>query len=271
MAAAMIELSSTCKVLAGLSTGHEIAVEAYTLHGPVLDALEGAARRGAHVTVELEGQPYADGKRRLASENARIVAELRRAGAEASLEDPVHAKEIAIDGALYLDERNWHDDDIVLRVDDPGASGSPMTKSEALEGEAKVLTGAHAGDGVIVESESFGTGNAAFDALRALGRAHAAPRLLVSEADLRGNAREKRALAAVARDGVSVRICRDSAKLAVAGDGAWLGSANATYAGGKCSMNDWGIATRDGAIVDTVRARLEKDWAESKAFKFQRA
>lgn len=261
MADAMIDLSSTREVVARLLTGHDIAAEAYTLHGPVLRALEDAARNGARVEVRVEGRPYGDGKGHLAAENARIVAELRRAGADASLGDPIHAKEIAIDGALYLDEKNWRMDDIVLRDDDPpGADHLPMTKREALECEARLLRGARGGDGVIVESESFGAGNTTFDALRMLGRAHAAPRLLVSERDLRGNRRERGALAALARDGVRVRVCRDSEKLAVAGDRAWLGSANASYADGKWNMSDWGVCTRNGEIVGAVRARLEQAW-----------
>src|SRR5271165_5198922 len=136
----MIQLSSTRQVVARLSIGHEIAVEAYTLHGPILRALEDAARNGARVDVRLEGRPYDNGKRHLAAENARIVAELRRAGADASLGYPVHAKEIAIDGALYLDEKNWRMDDIVVRDDDPRcAADPPMTKREALEREAQLL------------------------------------------------------------------------------------------------------------------------------------
>ncbi len=261
----MLELSSTDAAIASIESAKQVRVEAYTLHGPVLRALEDAARRGARVDVELERAPFDDAKRHLAAENARIAAELRRAGAEARLEDPIHAKTISVDGTLFLDEKNWHEGDIVLRDDDPASI--PMTKREALDQEAELLYHARDCDGVVVESESFGAGNATYRALKVLGLAGAAPRLLVSERDLRGSSRERAALADLIRDGVRVRICRDSAKLAVAGDRVWLGSANATYANGKWAMPDWGLCTNDAEIARTVRQRLEHEWAGAHEFK----
>ncbi|MGB8907291.1 MAG: hypothetical protein WCC84_00945 [Candidatus Cybelea sp.] len=261
----MLELSSTDAVVASIESAKRVLVEAYTLHGPVLRALEDAARRGARVDVELERAPFDDAKRHLAAENMRIVAELRRAGADARLEDPIHAKTISVDGTLFLDEKNWHEDDIVLRDDD--AASIPMTKREALDQEAQLLCRARGCDGVVVESESFGAGNATYKALKALGLAGAAPRLLVSERDLRGSSRERAALEQLVRDGVRVRVCKDSAKLAVAGNRAWLGSANATYADGKWAMPDWGLCTDDAKIASTVRQRLEREWAVAREFK----
>lgn len=257
----MLALSSTNDVIESIATAKEIAVEAYTLHGPVLRALEAVARRGAHVVVRLEGRPYDDARRHLSGENARIAAALRRAGADAGPADPIHAKRISVDGTLYLDEKNWQMGDIVLRDDDASEAASiPMTKDRALAEEARLLGGARRRDGVIVESESFGAANVTYSALRRLGRAGAAPRLLVSEADLRETPRERAVLTALVRDGVRVRVCRDSAKFAVAGDRAWLGSANATYAGGRWNMTDWGLRTGNAEIVTAVRIRLEAQW-----------
>jgi phosphatidylserine/phosphatidylglycerophosphate/cardiolipin synthase-like enzyme len=261
----MLELSSTDAAIASIESAKLVLVEAYTLHGPVLRALEDAARRGARVQVELERVPFDDAQRHLGRENARIAAELRRAGADARLDDPIHAKTISVDGTLFLDEKNWHEDDIVLRADDPASI--PMTKREALDREAELLCHARACDGVVVESESFGSGNATYRALKALGLAGAAPRLLVSERDLRGSPRERAALSELTRDGVRVRICGDSAKLAVSGNRAWLGSANATYADGRWAMPDWGLCTGDAAIARTVRQRLEREWAGAREFK----
>ena len=68
-------------------------------------------------------------------------------------------------------------------------------------------------------------------------------------------------------DGVRVRVCKDSEKLAVAGSGAWLGSANATAAFGESDMIDWGLCTSDPAIVSAVRARLEAAWDGAAEFK----
>jgi hypothetical protein len=266
----MIELSSTRAVLAGMAWAKEIAVEAYTLHGPVLRAAEDAARRGAHVVVRLAGK-LDDRNRGLASENARVASELRAAGAEATLEPRLHAKEISVDGARYFDGKNWRGDDLVLRDRDPaGSRGIAQTKLEALRGERELLRGARAGDRVVVESESFGCCNDVFYALRELGRGGAAPRLLVSARDLRGNDRERCALDDLVSEGVRVRVCRDSEKLAVAGDRAWLGSANATVAVGKWNAVDWGLQTTDAPIASAVRSRLEAQWSAARDFEPRR-
>lgn len=263
----MLALTSTAAVIGSLASAKNVEVAAYTLGGPVLRALESAAERGAHVTVRLEGDPYDDARGRLGQLNARAAAQLRRAGADALLIDPIHAKTISIDGTLYLDEKNWRTDDLVLREDDPEAAASiPMRKSEALAQEAQLLAGGQASDGVIAESESFGAGNETYAALQRLGRAGAAPRLLVNAADLRSSARERSVLEDLVHDGVRVRVCDDSAKLAIAGDRAWLGSANATYASGPWDMPDWGICTGDSQVVSAVRTRLESEWCAARDF-----
>jgi len=260
----MVTLSSTSEVLTRLAAGSRIVAEAYTVHGPILRALETAARRGAHVAVELEAKPF--GNPKLAKENARLAHELRRAGADARLQDRVHAKEIAIDGTLYLDEKNWHAGDVVLRDDDAGDARVAATKSDALAREAQLLAGARARDGVIVESESFGSGNAVYSQLKELGRAGASPRLLVSERVLHGDRRERRVLEALMHDGVRIRVCEDSSKFAAAGDRVWIGSANASYASGKWDMSDWGLCTANAEIVRTVCARLEVEWKTAREF-----
>ncbi|HVN70111.1 MAG TPA: hypothetical protein VMU38_10745 [Candidatus Binatia bacterium] len=260
----MLRLSSTREVLTALHGAREIAVEAYTLHGCVLRAVEAAARRGADVEVALEASPAGDARSRLAGENARVAAELRAAGASATLRHGAHAKEIQADGALFLDEKNWHLGDLVLRADAAGAASIATTKDDALDREARLLRASRAGDGVIVESESFGCGNPAWSALRALGRAGARPRLLVSERDLRGSGRERAVLSSLARDGVRVRVCKDSEKLAACGDRAWLGSANATVAFGRWNMTDWGLCTDDATIARAVRDRLEDAWLRAR-------
>jgi phosphatidylserine/phosphatidylglycerophosphate/cardiolipin synthase-like enzyme len=265
---AMLNLSSTRQVLAAISQAREIDAEAYTLHGPVLRALEEAARDGAHVVVRLEGRPYRDPAGNLAHENRRLVADLRKAGADAQLGHPLHAKAIAVDSTLYLDDKNWGTRDLVLRDDDPSDIASmPSIKHEALAAEAQLLRGARAGDGIVVESESFGCCNPVYSALDALGRAGAMPRLLVCANELRDNDRERNALERLVRDGVRVRVCSDSEKLALAGNRAWCGSANATVAFGESDMPDWGVNTQDDAIVGAVRARLEAQWAKARDFK----
>lgn len=268
MGVAMLNLSSTPQMLAALSHAREIVAEAYTVHGPVLHALEEAARRGAHVVVRLEGRPYGEPSERLARENARVVAQLRAAGADAQLDHPLHAKAIDVDSTLYLDEKNWGMRDLVLCDEDPLDRASiPAIKHAALAAEARLLRGARAGDGIIVESESFGCCNAVYSALEALGRAGASPRLLVCANELHGNDRERKVLDRLVRAGVRVRVCSDSDKLAVAGDRAWCGSANATVAFGASDMPDWGVCTGDDAIVSAARARLEAQWGAAEEFK----
>jgi hypothetical protein len=268
MAGAMLSLSSTRQAIESIERAKDVSVQAYTLHGPVLRAVKEAASRGANVSVELEAHPFDDRKGSLAKENAHLVRELRAAGVRASLADWIHAKEIEVDGSVYLDEKNWHDGDIVLREDDPAEARSiPMMKDEALAQEAKLLAGARVFDNVIVESESFGAANPAYNALKALGEARAVPRLLVSQNDLRNTRNERSILRDLVAAGVRVRVCRDSAKLAACGDSAWLGSANATYAGKGFDMTDWGVRTGDAAIAKAVRDRLEAVWKSAKPFR----
>ncbi|MBV9718880.1 MAG: hypothetical protein JOZ77_06150 [Candidatus Eremiobacteraeota bacterium] len=253
----MLALSSSAELLQALARAARIDVEAYTLSGPVLRAVETAARRGAHVAVHLEETPYNAGH--LATENRKVASQLRRAGANAALEHPLHAKEIVTDGTLYLDEKNWRPGDLILRDDDAAdASTIPQIKHEALEYERRLLDGARRDDEVIVESESFGCCNAVYSELKTMGAD--APRLLVCERELRGNRRELAILEALTAKGVRVRVCSDSEKLAVAGDRAWLGSANATLAAPAADGPDWGLCTGDADIVRAVRARLESEW-----------
>lgn len=257
----MLQLSSLRDAISSVERAKDVSVAAYTLHGPLLQALEDAARHGAHVAVELEAKPFGRRQSALARENARLVNDLRSAGADAKLSPWVHAKTMSVDGTLYLDEKNWHSGDLILRDDDGAeARAIPMDKRDALALEAGMLARATSPDAPIVETESFGYGNATYSALQSLAQTGAAPRLLVSKDDLRGNARERNALEHLAARGVRVRVCEDSAKLAVTGNRAWLGSANATYGGGKFAMSDWGLCTSDAAIVDSVRARLESEW-----------
>jgi hypothetical protein len=259
----MLQLSSTRDVVAALARARTIDAEAYTLHGDVLWALVDAAQRGAHVSVRLERKPFENPK--LGKENRRVIRTLRAAGADASLGHPLHAKAIDADGSLYLDDRNWGAHDLVLRDDDPDdAATVPMHKSEALALEASLLLASDDSDQAIVETESFSRYNAVSTALEKLAREGRAPRLLVSARDLRGNDKERAALARLAAEGVAVRACDDSEKFALAGNRAWIGSANATVAFGESDMTDWGACTGNAAIVGAVRLRIEARWNGAK-------
>lgn len=261
----MFTLSATGAIIGGLAHATNVEAQAYTIHGPVLRALEAAARRGAHVVVELERDPF--GNTRLAAENERVVERLRAAGADARLADPVHAKWVVEDGVAYLDDKNFGAHDLILRADDVAELAAiPTIKHRALDAEAQLLRGAQPGDDVIVETESFGCCNAVYSALDAIARRGVSPRLLVCDRELHGNAREGQVLGRLVDDGVRVRVCRDSEKLAAVGTGAWMGSANATVAFGSSDLPDWGFATSDGRIASAVRARLQDVWSKAHAF-----
>jgi hypothetical protein len=265
MACAVVELSSMGQVCRALRGARQVDLQAYTVWGPALKAVKAAAQRGAQVTVHLEGHPF--NNPHLAKENRNLAAQLRAAGATVALGHPLHAKALTVDGTLYLDERNWRPGDLVLRVDDPAeAAKIPMIKHEALAREGQLIDGASSADRVIVESESFGCCNKVYSELGAAALAGAAPRLLVSSRELSGNVRERQVLEGLVREGVTVRVCDDSEKLAVAGDAAWLGSANATIAAPESDSSDWGLDTRNATIVAAVRSRLEAEWQRAKTF-----
>lgn len=272
----MITLSSTAQLLAAISRARDVSLTAYTLpDGRVLSALEAAARSGAHVRVRLEGAIYKDDGT-IGGENAAAIAGLRKAGADAQLvhsgdgaRDPVlHAKVARVDGALYLDDRNWPDDgsDTIVR-DDPPRGDVAFTKRVALRSEANLLReGQRGGDDVIVESESFGRGNRVYSALERAARGGAHVRVLVNARDLQNNARELAAIRNLEADGASVRVCDADEKLAVVnGTQGWIGSANATAAFSFPDQRDWGARTDTPQVLAHLRRVFEARWATSNA------
>jgi phosphatidylserine/phosphatidylglycerophosphate/cardiolipin synthase-like enzyme len=248
--------------------------------------LENAAQRGANVTVRLEGVPYGDPNGSFARYNRRLVADLRRSGADARLSrpthdaGPLHAKALEVDGKLYLDDRNWAGGDLILRDDDPRDAAAAralaegkapntrpafaLRKRAALALEARMLERAGARDRVTVETETFGTSNAVCRALDDLGKRGLHPRLLVERRPVASNPRERGALQRLVRDGVEVRTTSDTEKFAVSGSSAWIGSANASPAFGDPDLIDWGTCTRGNAVVAAVAARLQARWSEGK-------
>ena len=187
----------------------------------------------------------------------------------------MHLKGSVVDGIAYLDDRNWAsgDRDTIVALDDVGQvavvasslEGRPVTigslvteKRAALDLEAQTIYEA-AGDRVDVETESFGatvvSGALAFRAARG---AHV--RLLVSKAELdgAGGARERKVLAKLAAAGVAIEATLNTEKLCVAGDEAWLGSANATFS--PAPSLDWGLRSDDRAIVAGAARAFERNW-----------
>jgi hypothetical protein len=270
----VIALDTMAGFMRSLASARQVALSSYTLHpGPVLGALEAAARRGAAVRVRLDGDPVGGAGGALYRSNAAAVAELRAAGADAALTGPdepsMHLKAATVDGVTWLDDRNWIGSaaEQIVRTDEPGAVA--MTKADALKREADVIERAGASE-LDVESESFGSG-AIYGALLQRAAAHLPTRLIVAgrEAAEPRNAAERTCLARLAALGVEVRLGdargRDlNEKLAVSAGGAWVGSANATYDGGDFgAQRDWGVASGDPAIVDALRGAFARNWARA--------
>lgn len=288
----MIRTASASDVVSAIERGHTVLLSAYVLRpGQLLDALEAAARRGARVTVRLEGRPYAgsdqDEAARLAAQNRDAVAELRAAGGDAAMVDtsqadgpPLHLKAAVCDGAAYLDDRNWPGDgaDTIVRddfADDvaaiegallhahaPPAKWFWTEKAQALAGETRLLYGAQHARHVDVESESFGR-DGAYGALKALAAAGVHCRLLVAQRDV--NPKSRLALQELERDGVEVRAGDFDEKMAVVdGSRAWTGSANATY--GYPNQSDWGVRTDSPEVVSALESHFNAHWDESSRY-----
>jgi len=275
-----LSLSSVRDVIARIGSARTIAFGSYVLPpGGMRDALVGAAQRGAHVTVTLQADPYRnpDGRR-----GNRVAARLlEAAGAEVTLRrsarEPFHLKATVCDGVAYLDDRNWtkRGPETVVADDDPrdvslvrdgivtargGANAAlAMRKDEVLRRELALVDGA--GDApVVVETERLRS-SPLTEALRRHARSGAETTVIVGRARHRSRG-ERSALRALARDGVVVREGGANEKLALAGDAAWIGSGNATGAGGRTARQvEWGLVTRDAALVDAVRTALERDAA----------
>ena len=275
-----LSLSSVPDVLGRIASAHDVAFGSYFLtRGPMRDALAGAARHGAHVAVSLQADPYrGSGKR--APDNAASARVLRDAGAEVSLfardQVPFHLKAAVCDGVAYLDDRNWtqRGPEIVVADDDPrdvalvrdalaghggGDAALATRKDEALHRELALIESApHAA--VIVETERVGA-SPLTAALRRHARGGAPTTLVLGRARDRSPS-ELATIARLAGDGVVVREGGANEKLALVGDTAWIGSGNATAAFGRgAGQLEWGLVTKNAALVGAVRTALARDAA----------
>ncbi len=283
-----VALSTTAALIEAAGRASSIRLAAYTLGNRRLaDALEAAAARGAQVRIVLARAPNEDPAGAIAARNAATVGQLRSRGVDAALSDPAHPsphlKAAVVDGVAYLDDANFRTDgaETVVRDPDPAdvaaieavmnggddrvfAGALRLRKRDALADEAATIA-AGAGHAIAVESESFGSGSFVYGALKARALAHDPVRLLVAGRELRSDrsGRERAALRTLAAAGVDVRVTDSNEKLAVAGGGGWVGSANATFAGND--EDDWGLSTRDPATVEALRERFARNWEAARA------
>ena len=283
-----VALSSVNVLMNEIGSAGEVELAAYTLENRALEtALTGAVRDGAHVRVILARAPAEDPHGTIAARNAAVVQSLRAAGVDAVLSGPdapsPHLKAAILDGVAYLDDANFRSGgaDTVIRDRDPNdvaavrstIDGRPqngpgllLRKADALAAEAGAI--ARGSREVDVETEAFGSGSLVAEALAARAGANAQVKLLVSAAELREPAadRERALLAKLAAKGVEIRVSAEATeKLAFTGEAAWIGSANATYAGSPDS-GDWGLVTTDDRLVDALHARFLGNWAVARPY-----
>jgi len=276
----MTTLTSGATFVAALRRSNDIRLCAYTLSpGRVLDALVEAAERGARVCVRLAADPYGgDG---IVRSNLAAIARLVDAGADAASASGsrLHLKAAIVDDVAYFDDRNWpsRGNDTVVRDDavrdvsavravfagcrPPPDARVALEKRAALAREVLVIDQARRGESIIVSTESFGAGNGVYAALGRAARRGAHVRVLVNAAIARENPAERRAIAALQREGISIRAGSSSEKFAVTGGRVWVGSANATV--DVARQLDWGVALSDPRVACRERRAFEMRWAKS--------
>ncbi len=276
-----ITISSSADVFARIGAAHDVAFGAYILPGgPMRDALVAAARRGAHVAVTVQADPFCDRSGALARANAASAAVLTSAGAQVTLlpstQVACHLKAAVCDGVAYLDDRNWpaRGGDTVVADDDPrdvglvrdalaghGGSDDVLTtrKDVAVQRAADLIDAA--GDApVVVATESF-SGGAVSAALRRHAERGAPTTLVVDGRARMMKPSERHLLDGLAQAGVRVRTSDADEKLVLAGDAVELSSANATSTyGERGEQLEWGVVSRDPALVARVRETVAR-WA----------
>lgn len=240
----------------------------------MIAALAMTARAGGRANLVVDGNPYdPQGDVRGSDEEALTLARRLNINVFRS-PTPMHLKAAIVSTGCYLSDRNWSRTAVVLFDRDPvdyaavsdAAKGSPrsvshgsdgglaLVKEQALALEAQLLA---QGVRLSIESESFSAGNPVYQQLYA----HAAgARLIIAATEYRQKASERAAVARLVARGASVRTSGANEKIALAGDGVYVGSANATS--GVENQVEWGLVTHDIAIVTLVRNRFEAEWSE---------
>ncbi|MEA2689711.1 MAG: PLD-like domain [Candidatus Eremiobacteraeota bacterium] len=276
-----LSLGSASAVFKRIAHAHDVVFGTYVLRpdSGAQRALLAAAHAGARVRVTLQRDPYniRDGT----ALNAASTHALREAGARVRLLDlgdkAFHLKASVCDGIAYLDDRNWATGPQIVVADDQPrdvalvraallarATASNRTlalrKDIALARETSLVR--HAGDApVIVETENVGASPLADALCRHAARG---ARTVLILGDWRNHPyAERAAIERLKRAGVEVLETGTNEKLALAGNRAWIGSANATgpYDARTAGQFEWGAVTRVKALVNAVAAALRRDGA----------
>lgn len=269
-------------MLAAMNAAKNITFSAYFIQprGAVEQALEKAAKRGARVTVRLNGYFY-NGRNAMLGGNKQAVRALKKLDADAKIVhrsdrdgSAMHLKAAVCDGVAFLDDRNWAQwGDTVIRdnkrvdVDairraasymPASCEGVKLDKAGALADESKLIRGAH-GERVEVAVESISRQSSVYSALLKLARAGCKPHLLVSKYGVAGSYGD--AAERLERKGVVVRVGSNCEKFAIVnGTRAWIGSANGTSSHPHGDQFEWGIHTRARGIVRVLLSRFNSAW-----------
>jgi len=152
-----MRLSSADRLVDAIEHARDVTILAYTLRpGRVLNAVEDAARNGAHVTVRLEGLPYRDRGSSLGQLNAGVAHELTSLGADVKLvyaalprRSQLHAKAALVDSALYLDDINFTGTGNETLLRDSASSDARAVRDAVreLDGPASKADGGGANNG----------------------------------------------------------------------------------------------------------------------------
>ena len=278
-----LSLSSARAALAHIERAEHVAFGTYVLRpdGPAQRALLNAAhKKHGHVVVTLQRDPY--NAPEATPLNVASARALRRAGAHVRLLEldhtAFHLKAAVCDGVAYLDNRNWpkHGPQIIVADDAPrdvallraSLTGHPAGSSRALALRKDValaretaLVRRAGGAPVIVESENIGASPLA-GALQKHA-AHGARTVLILGRWRHHTAAESALIEKLKKAGVDVRETGTNAKMALAGNHVWIGSANATGAHDERTSGqaDWGVVTGVKALVNAVKAALRSDGA----------
>ncbi|MBV8600643.1 MAG: hypothetical protein JO359_03655 [Candidatus Eremiobacteraeota bacterium] len=254
-----VTLGTTQTLVDALGRARRAELDAYVLaNRRLIAALGDAASRGCDVHVRLCKRPHGDA--RLGRTNEALARRLRARGVEVTLAPAYgphsrHDKVALVGSRLFIDDRNWRsspDETIVIQR---ARSLRTQTKAAALELERRLLAGGRGHD-VLVSTETLGPGPIA-DVVAARARRGDRVRLLYNAAEGNAAARETtvRKLRAA---GVELRPSTANHKVAVVGNRAWLGSANATAAGAGAGRES-GVLV-GGTLARTIRERAEQIW-----------
>lgn len=256
-----------------------IVASAFTLQEqqPFVQALRRAAARGVHVDLVLTGVA-ARQERYAIDQNCALLSSLGfrgqcGAGSQVTrgalrvelLPRLIHLKALVVDSGRFvgLDDQNFARHGTLVELDpsfalavERAAVGDPhdqmpltLTKGRSLALEAALID--HAQRSVVLESESFGGGNAVFEALKRASARHLRVIVIVADREAMSNFSERAALDELAKGGATVRMQHGTAKgTVIDGVVGWIGSSNATAQADD--QIDWGYASTDPNFVQAV-------------------